>query len=137
MVKRGRGSKPGASDQQPEAFTVVRAGFGQNVWRVPALALAAAATAHAQTPPPIDLAKARAYLAEDKAVTDYDAGRRWGVRPYGATFFVDPETRFTVANEPDRDGVLHADGDFFVGTLPQSVIVSNAPVEWEGEGGPC
>jgi hypothetical protein len=98
-----------------------------------ALFMLAATTAHAQTPPPIDLAQARAYFAEDKAVSDRDAGRLWGIRPYGATFFVDPETRFTVANEPDRDGVLHADGDLFVGTLPQSVIVSNAPVAWEGK----
>ena len=96
------------------------------------LALAATAS-HAGTPGPIDLAKARAYFAEDKAVSDRDAGRLWGVRPYGATFFVDPETRFTVANEPDRDGVLHADGDLFVGTLPQGVIVSNAPVGWDGK----
>jgi hypothetical protein len=92
------------------------------------LILALATPIHAQTPPSIDPAQARAYFAEDKAVSDHDAGQLWGVRPYGATFFVDPETRFTVANEPDRDGVLHADGDLFVGTLPQSVIVSNAPV---------
>ncbi len=78
-------------------------------------------------------AQARAYFAEDKAVTDKDAGRIWGTRPYGATFFVDPETRFIVANEPDRDGVSHADGDLSVGTLSQSVIVSNAPVRWEGK----
>jgi len=95
---------------------------------------AAAAAARAQTPPPpIDLAKARAYFAEDKAVSDKDGGRLWGVKVYGATFFVDPESRFTVANEPDPDGVLHADGELYVGTLPQSVIVSNAPVEWEGK----
>ena len=97
------------------------------------LNLACVAAAHADTPAPIDLAKARAYFAEDKAVSDKDGGRLWGVRLYGATFFVDPESRFVVANEPDPDGVLHADGDLFVGTLPQSVIVSNAPVEWEGK----
>ncbi len=95
--------------------------------------LSAAAQAQTPAPPPIDLAKARAYFAEDKAVTDKDGGRLWGRRPYGATFFVDPETRFTVANEADPQGVLHADGDLFVGTLPQSVIISNAPVEWEGK----
>jgi len=64
------------------------------------------AAAHAQTPPPIDLAKARAYFAEDRAVSDKDDGRLWGVKLYGATFFVDPGSRF---------------------------IVSNAPVEWEGK----
>ncbi len=87
----------------------------------------------AQTPPPIPLHAARAYFAEDAAVTDRDPGRVWGVRPYGATFFVDSETRFTVASEPDRDGVLHPDGDLSVGILPQSLIVFNAPMEWAGK----
>lgn len=87
----------------------------------------------AQTPPAIDLAKATAYFAEDKAVSDRDGGRLWGVRLYGATFFVDPQTRFVVANEPDPDGVLHAEDGLYVGTLPESVIVSNAPTEWEGK----
>lgn len=89
--------------------------------------------ASALTPPPIDFAKARAYFAEDKSVSDRDGGRLWGVKPYGATFFVDPQSRFVVANEPDPRGVLHAEGELYIGTLPESVIVSNAPVEWEGK----
>jgi hypothetical protein len=103
------------------------------LWISIALCVLGSPAAYAQSPPPIDFAKARAYFAEDKAVSDKDAGRLWGVEPYGATFFVDPETRFTVANEPDAGGVLHADGDIYAGTLPQSVIISNAPVEWEGK----
>jgi hypothetical protein len=89
--------------------------------------------ASAQTPPPIDLAKAKDYFAEAKAYSDRDGGRLWGMKLYGAVFFVDPDTRFVVANEPDPEGVLHADGDLYVGKLPQSVIVSNAPTEWEGK----
>lgn len=97
------------------------------------LAALGAAVAQAQTAPPIDLARARAYFAEDKALSEKDGGKLWGVRLYGALFFVDPETRFAVANEADPEGVLHADGDLYVGTLPKSVIVSNAPVVWEGK----
>jgi hypothetical protein len=97
-----------------------------------ASAVLAAAAACAE-PPPIDLARARALLAEDKAVSDKDGGQLWGRKLYGALFFVDPETRFVVANEADPDGVLHSDGDLYVGTLPKSVIISNAPVEWEGK----
>lgn len=95
--------------------------------------VAVAAAARARTPPPIDLAKARAYFAEDKAVSDRDGGRLWGVALYGATVLVDPETRFVVANEPDPRGALRAEGDLFTGTLPPDVIVSNAPLEWEGK----
>ena len=82
---------------------MVRAGLGAIHWQALAaillLAFSAATTTHAQAPPPIDLAKARAYFAEDKAVSDKDAGRLWGVRPYGATFFVDPDgVRLEVTN---------------------------------------
>lgn len=101
-------------------------------WIYVAAVLACASAAAAQTPP-IDLAKARAFFAEDKVVSDKEGGRLWGMRLYGATFFVDPQTRFVVANEPDPGGVLHAVGDLFVGTLPKSVIVSNAPVDWESK----
>ena len=89
--------------------------------------------ASAQTPPPIDLGKAQAAFDEARQVTERDGGRLWGMPIYGAMFFVDPETRFVVANEPDMQGVLHKDGNVYVGTLPASVIVSNAPTEWGGK----
>jgi hypothetical protein len=40
-------------------------------------------------------------------------------------FFVDPETRAVVANEPDLDGVLQTNNGVYVGTLPRDVIVSS------------
>jgi len=89
--------------------------------------------ARAEPAAPIDLGRARAYFAEDKAVSDRDGGKLWGMPLYGATFFVDPDTRFVVANAPDPEGVLHAEGGVYVGVLPTSVIISNAPVEWEGK----
>jgi hypothetical protein len=110
--------------------------FNLKTFRWPAqvaFVLLASLSASAQTPPPIDLAKAKDYFAEAKAYSDRDGGRLWGTKLYGAIFFVEPDTRFVVANEPDPDGVLHADDGLYVGTLPQSVIVSNAPAEWEGK----
>jgi hypothetical protein len=98
-----------------------------------ALLLLGAGAASGQTVQPIDLARARAFFAEDEAVSDADGGKLWGLKLYGRTFFVDPETRFTVANEADPEGVLRAEGGLHVGTLPKSVIISNAPVEWEGQ----
>ena len=105
--------------------------FGRSALTACALFLSLAASA--QTSPAIDLAKAKDYFAEAKAYSDKDGGRLWGMKLYGAIFFVDPATRFVVANEPDPEGVLHADDGLFVGTLPQSVIVSNAPTEWESK----
>lgn len=92
-----------------------------------------ASTASAQTPPPIDIAQAKAIFAETKDISDKEGGKLWGIKLYGAMFFVDPQTRYVVANEPDPQGVLHAQDGVYVGTLPKDVLISNAPMEWEGK----
>ena len=79
------------------------------------------------------MAQAKAAFAEAEALSNQEGGRLWGKKLYGSLFFVDPETRYVVANEPDTDGVLHAANGVYVGTLPQDIIVSNAPVEWRGK----
>jgi hypothetical protein len=83
--------------------------------------------------PAIDLTQAKAVFATAQAVSDKEGGQLWGKKLYGALFFVDPDTRFTVSNEADPQGMLHEQDGLYVGTLPQSVIISNAPVEWEGK----
>ena len=93
-------------------------------------AIAAAAPPAA---PPIDMVQAKAAFAEAEAVSNQEGGRLWGKKLYGALFFVDPETRYVVANEPDSEGVLHATDGVYVGTLPKEILVSNAPVEWQGK----
>jgi hypothetical protein len=89
--------------------------------------------AYAQAPSPIDLEQARAAFAEARAVSDREGGRHWGRPLYGAMLLVDPATRATVANEPDSQGVLHAQGDLYVGVLPQNVNIADTPTEWEGK----
>jgi hypothetical protein len=95
--------------------------------------ICAIASAAPPAPPPIDMAQAKAAFAEAEAVSDKEGGRLWGKKLYGSLFFVDPEMRTVVANEPDLDGVLHAANGVYVGTLPQEIIVSNAPIEWQGK----
>ncbi len=87
--------------------------------------------ADAQTPP-IDIAQAKKVFADAQAASDKDGGRLWGERLYGKILLVDPQTNFTVSNEPDAQGVLHASDGVYVGTMPKDVIISNAPTEWEG-----
>ena len=82
---------------------------------------------------PIDMAAAKAAFAEAEAVSNKEGGHLWGKKLYGGLFFVDPETRAVVANEPDSEGVLHATNGVYVGTLPKEIIVSNAPIEWQGK----
>jgi hypothetical protein len=95
--------------------------------------ICAGASAAPSAPPPIDITQAKAAFAEAEAVSNEEGGRLWGRKLYGGLFFVDPETRAVVANEPDPGGVLHASDGVYVGTLPQELIVSNAPIEWQGK----
>jgi hypothetical protein len=95
--------------------------------------ICAIASAAPPAPAPIDIAQAKAAFAEADGVSNREGGRLWGKKLYGSLFFVDPETRAIVANEADPDGVLHAANGVFVGTLPHDLIVSNAPIEWEGK----
>jgi hypothetical protein len=95
--------------------------------------ICAIASAAYGAPSPIDMAQAKAAFAEAEAVSNKEGGHLWGEKLYGGLFFVDPETRYVVANEPDSEGVLQATNGVYVGTLPQEIIVSNAPVEWQGK----
>jgi hypothetical protein len=95
--------------------------------------ICAIASAAPPAPSPIDVAQAKAAFAEAEGVSDKEGGRLWGKKLYGRLFFVDPETRAVVANEPDPDGVLHEANGVYVGTLPKEMIVSNAPIEWQGK----
>src|SRR5580704_11364962 len=97
------------------------------------MAIFATASAGPQASAPIDITLAKAAFAEAEAVSDQEGGRLWSKKLYGSLFFVDPESRAVVANEPDSDGVLHAANGVYVGTLPKEIIVSNAPVDWQGK----
>jgi hypothetical protein len=81
---------------------------------------------------PIDLAEAREVFDQARRLSEADAGRLWGVRLYGPTLLVDPETRFVVANEADQEGHLTENQGVFVGKLPQQESVANTAYQWAG-----
>jgi hypothetical protein len=101
--------------------------------RVIALLMLTAAVAHAQSPSPIDPVKADDAFAEARQISDREGGRLWGMKLYGPMFFVDPATRTVIANEPDAQGLLRKQGNDYVGTLPESVLIADSPVEWAGK----
>jgi hypothetical protein len=88
--------------------------------------------AQADPQPDNTIAQAKKVFADAHAVSDKEGGQLWGRKLYGRMLLVDYETRAVVANEPDPQGVLHATDGVYVGTLPASLIISNAPTEWEG-----
>jgi len=101
--------------------------------RVIALLMLTAAVAHAQSPSPIDPVKADDAFAEARQISDREGGRLWGMKLYGPMFFIDPATRTVIANEPDAQGLLRKQGNDYVGTLPESVLIADSPVEWAGK----
>lgn len=85
----------------------------------------------AQTPA-IDPAKARQYFAEAKALSDRDNGALWKVQLCGPLLFVDPSTRYAVANQPDAEGKLKPLDGVFAGTAPEELGVANTAMKWAG-----
>ena len=81
---------------------------------------------------PINIDQARQYFEEIKMISDRDNGQLWGVPLYGPTMFVDPNTRFIVANQMDRDGRLSANREVYTGTLEPTVNIANTSVSWAG-----
>ena len=92
-----------------------------------ALLLAASVSA-----PPIPLDAARRTFEETRLASEEDGGKLWGKPLYGPLMFVDPATRFTVANQADASGVLKPADGVFTGTLPADVPVANHAVTWSG-----
>lgn len=81
---------------------------------------------------PIDLALARRFMSELDAACVADGGKLWGRSLAGPIVFVDPQTRYAVANRRDPAGVLKPKGDVFAGVLPEDVMIANTGVDWEG-----
>jgi hypothetical protein len=93
----------------------------------------ASVAASAQAPLPIDPAKAEQAFAEARQISAKEGGRLWGKALYGPMLFVDPATRAVVANEPDAEGLLHKEGNLYIGTLPKDLPIADSPLEWAGK----
>ena len=82
---------------------------------------------------PLPVARAREGFALARQLADADHGRLWGRPLGGPLLFADPSTRAVVADEPDGEGLLHAEGGAYSGKLPDNVTIANTAVEWAGK----
>jgi hypothetical protein len=80
----------------------------------------------------IDLAKARQYFQEARALCEKDGGKLWGVSLCGPMIFADPATRMVAANQADGEGKLTAKEALFTGRLPDEENMSNTATTWAG-----
>jgi hypothetical protein len=97
-----------------------------------ALLLSAPLPALAASPTPTEIAQAKTVFAEAQSLSARDAGRLWGIPLYGRMLLVIPATRAVVANQPDPRHLLRPADGVYVGALPEDVVLSDAPTEWEG-----
>lgn len=80
----------------------------------------------------INTALAQQYFQEAENICRADGGYLWGVSLCAPLLFVDPKTRFIVANEQDAEGSLTKQGNVFTGHLPERVNIANTAVDWSG-----
>ncbi|PRX99276.1 hypothetical protein CLV24_1604 [Pontibacter ummariensis] len=74
----------------------------------------------------------QAYFQEIEAATQ-EYRQLWGRDLYSSILLVDPQTRYTIANEADTAGVLRKAGDVFAGYLPPQVNLANTALRWGGK----
>jgi len=67
-----------------------------------------------------------------RAASEVDAGELWGKQLYGPLFFVDPGTRFVVANQVDNEEQLVDSEGLWVGELPLDENMANTATHWAG-----
>jgi len=82
--------------------------------------------------PPIPPAKAREVFEQARRASEADAARLWGYPLYGPMLLVDPETRFIVANQRDKEDRLAESKGVFVGKLPEEESIANTAYRWAG-----
>jgi hypothetical protein len=98
---------------------------------VTAFLLALVAATRAFTAP--DPGDAARIFAEATSICDRDGGRFWGLDLCGPMLLVDPADRGVIANQADPKASLRPSGAHYAGVLPPEVILSDTPVEWEGQ----
>ena len=74
------------------------------------------------------------YLLERlEVILDADGGYHWGIGLHGPVVIADAITRYAVANMPDTDGdIFTRHGDFYVGKLPEDVLIGNTASYFDG-----
>lgn len=80
----------------------------------------------------LDLIKASKYFNEARVLSDNDNGNLWGIKLYGPILFVNPQTRFIIANDMDSTGYLKKTGELFCGQFPTNMNVANTTINWRG-----
>jgi len=78
-------------------------------------------------------AVAASIFHEARVLSEKDGSSLWGIPLYGPMLLVDPSSWRVIANEPDSESFLRANGSVFVGDWPKDKSIANTAVEWSGK----
>ena len=81
----------------------------------------------------IDYALAKSYFTEMDSLCSIDNGKLWGIKLYGPTMLVIPESRTIIANQLDNEGKLSEQEGVFIGKLPDNINIANYSIDWSGK----
>lgn len=70
---------------------------------------------------------------EIKTLLQSDEGKTWGVKLYGPLMFVDPATKYFVANEQNIGNTFTKEGNYFTGRLDEKTMIANTALNIEGK----
>jgi hypothetical protein len=77
--------------------------------------------------------KATRYFKLIEEICKRDDGELWGVNLYGPLMFIDRSARRIVANEPDKNGLLHEKDGIYAGIYPRELIINNIAIDFGGK----
>ena len=81
-----------------------------------------------------DYKLAKSYFIELDSLCSIDNGKLWGIKLYGPTMLVNPETGLIIANQSDKDKKLIEKEGVFIGKLPDNINIANTSFNWNGVG---
>lgn len=110
-----------------------RVSYRKATFAVAGVFLVAVSGAVQAMPSADEIAQAKSVFADAQAVSKKEGGHLWGVPLYGRLLLVDPDTRDVISNMQDPEKHLTLSDGVYVGTLPDSIIISDAPIEWQGQ----
>jgi len=77
--------------------------------------------------------QAQEYFKELKDFLKKEDGKLWNYQLYGPLLLVNQDDRFIIANEADNKGILTKNGEVYIGTLPNEIIIANTAFDWNGK----
>jgi hypothetical protein len=83
-------------------------------------------------PSPIDPSLAKRNFDLARRLAQADGGALWGKSLAGPMLFVEPRSRFVVANQAGPQHLLKPADSVFVGTLPSNLPLANTAIDWGG-----